>query len=80
MISKFGISKMIMKYLFLFIIRLYQLFLSPFLPNACRYDPTCSEYAKQALLKHGFWKGGALTVKRISRCHPWGGHGHDPVP
>lgn len=61
-------------------IRLYQWFISPWLPNACRYNPTCSEYGIQAIKKHGIFKGGYLLVKRILRCHPWGGHGHDPVP
>lgn len=47
---------------------------------SCRYHPTCSQYGIEALKKHGPLKGGWLTVKRISRCHPWGGHGHDPIP
>lgn len=46
----------------------------------CRYDPTCSQYAIEALKKYGVFKGGWLGIKRISSCHPWGGHGHDPVP
>jgi putative membrane protein insertion efficiency factor len=58
----------------------YKYILSPWLPNACRYTPTCSEYALQAMTRHGPWKGGWLALKRIGRCHPWGGHGHDPVP
>jgi putative membrane protein insertion efficiency factor len=61
-------------------IKLYQVVLSPFLPNACRYTPTCSHYAVQALRKHGPLKGLFLATKRILSCHPWGGHGHDPVP
>lgn len=61
-------------------IRLYQVLLSPLLPNACRYQPTCSHYAVEALKKHGPVKGLYLAVKRILRCHPWGGEGHDPVP
>ncbi len=61
-------------------IRLYQLILSPLLPNACRFDPTCSQYSIEALRKHGLMKGFYLAAKRILRCHPWGGHGHDPVP
>ena len=69
-----------MKYIFIFLIRLYQGLISPFLPNACRYQPTCSEYAKQAFIKYGFFKGFRLTVKRISSCHPWGGSGYDPLP
>jgi putative membrane protein insertion efficiency factor len=58
----------------------YQKVISPFLPPACRYTPSCSEYGIQAVRKHGPFKGGFLTVKRIFSCHPWGGHGHDPVP
>lgn len=46
----------------------------------CRYEPTCSAYAIEALERHGFWRGGILTVKRLSRCTPWGGKGHDAVP
>jgi len=69
-----------MKYLFILLIRLYQGLISPFLPNACRYQPTCSEYAKQAFIKYGLLKGFRLTVKRISSCHPWGGSGYDPLP
>jgi putative membrane protein insertion efficiency factor len=62
------------------IIRGYQLFISPALPSSCRYIPTCSEYAIEALRKYGLFKGGWLAIKRVSRCHPWGGSGHDPVP
>jgi putative membrane protein insertion efficiency factor len=67
-------------FFFLVLIRIYQGLISPFLPPACRYTPTCSEYAKQALQKHGLIEGLRLTLKRISSCHPWGGSGHDPVP
>lgn len=66
--------------IFVFIIRLYQKFLSPFLGAQCRYTPTCSQYAVEALQKHGALKGGWLAFKRILSCNPWGGHGHDPVP
>lgn len=66
--------------LFILIIRTYQAMISPLLPGACRYTPTCSEYGVQALRKHGPWRGGWLTLKRFLSCHPWGGHGHDPVP
>jgi len=59
---------------------LYQYLLSPLLPMACRYTPTCSEYAVLAIRKHGLVKGWWLALKRISRCHPWGGSGYDPVP
>lgn len=61
-------------------IRLYQILISPILPNACRYTPTCSHYAVEALRKHGPIKGLFLATKRILSCNPWGGHGHDPVP
>ncbi len=62
------------------LIRGYQLLLSPVLPGACRYHPTCSEYALTAISMHGVASGAWLALKRISRCHPWGGHGMDPVP
>ena len=65
---------------FLFLIKIYQTFISPFTPATCRYQPTCSHYTKEALLKHGLLKGGALSLKRIFSCHPWGGKGYDPVP
>ena len=58
----------------------YQKAISPYTPPSCRFTPTCSEYARQALLKHGPIKGWWLAIKRISRCHPWGGSGYDPVP
>ena len=58
----------------------YQKLISPFLPPACRFTPTCSEYARQAVMLHGAGKGSYLTVRRLARCHPWGGSGFDPVP
>ena len=61
-------------------IRFYQKFISPLTPPACRYTPTCSQYAVEALQKYGPLKGLWLAVKRILRCHPCGGHGYDPVP
>lgn len=61
-------------------VRFYQGAISPFFPAACRYTPTCSQYAAEAIQKHGPLKGGALAIRRISRCHPWGGSGYDPVP
>ena len=61
-------------------VKIYQLVLSPILPNSCRYTPTCSNYMVAAIQKHGPIKGLWLGIKRISRYHPWGGHGHDPVP
>ena len=58
----------------------YQRCISPLTPPSCRFTPTCSEYAVQALRKHGTLKGLYLTVRRLLRCHPWGGSGYDPVP
>lgn len=64
----------------LLLIRFYQLFLSPLKGHCCRFEPTCSDYAKEAFLLHGIRKGAILTLKRILKCHPWGGAGYDPVP
>lgn len=61
-------------------IRFYQRFISPMLPPACRFTPTCSQYAVEAIQKHGSLKGLYLAIRRILRCHPWGGSGYDPVP
>jgi putative membrane protein insertion efficiency factor len=58
----------------------YKACISPFTPASCRFVPTCSEYAVQAIRKYGALKGGWLALKRIARCHPWGGEGVDPVP
>jgi putative membrane protein insertion efficiency factor len=58
----------------------YRYCISPFTPASCRYTPSCSEYALQAIKKYGPFRGGWLAIKRISRCHPWGGSGYDPVP
>ncbi len=63
-----------------FLIRVYQIVLSPLKFPCCRYYPTCSQYARNAFLLHGVRKGAILTLKRILRCHPWGGYGYDPVP
>ncbi|HBR11662.1 hypothetical protein SAMN05660493_02490 [Epilithonimonas bovis DSM 19482] len=65
---------------FVAVIRFYQYCISPWLGKNCRYTPTCSHYTVEALKKHGLIKGGWLALKRISSCHPWGGHGYDPVP
>lgn len=70
----------ILGFFMLLLIRFYRLVLSPILPSSCRYTPTCSQYGLQAIRKYGAFKGGWLTIKRIARCNPWGGHGHDPVP
>jgi len=69
-----------LSFLLLLFIKAYKTLLSPILPPSCRYNPTCSDYAVQAIQKYGPFKGGWLAVKRIARCHPWGGHGYDPVP
>ncbi|MEO8232131.1 MAG: membrane protein insertion efficiency factor YidD [Ignavibacteriota bacterium] len=65
---------------FILLIKIYQLLISPLFPSSCRYSPTCSHYTLEALKKYGLFKGGWLGIKRISRCHPWGGSGYDPVP
>jgi putative membrane protein insertion efficiency factor len=65
---------------FIYLIRIYQKVLSPVLGAQCRYTPTCSQYAVEALQKYGALKGGWLAFKRILSCNPFGGHGHDPVP
>ena len=65
---------------FVALVRFYQLCISPLTPAACRFTPTCSQYALEALRKHGLIKGLWLTVRRLVRCHPWGGSGYDPVP
>lgn len=70
----------ILAYPLLMLIWLYQKLISPILPPSCRYTPSCSQYAKEALLKYGIFKGSFLAIKRITSCNPWGGHGHDPVP
>jgi putative membrane protein insertion efficiency factor len=72
--------KILLGKFFIGVIRLYQLAISPYLPPSCRYTPTCSEYGIEALKKHGPFKGGWLTMKRIASCNPWGGSGYDPVP
>lgn len=68
------------KNLLIKIIRIYQVSISPLLPPSCRYHPTCTYYAIEALQIHGPLYGSWLTVKRLLRCQPWGGHGFDPVP
>ncbi|MCP4710651.1 MAG: membrane protein insertion efficiency factor YidD [Planctomycetes bacterium] len=66
--------------LVMLVIRIYQMAISPCLPGWCRYQPTCSQYALEALRRHGLFKGLFLSIRRILRCHPFGGSGHDPVP
>jgi len=69
-----------MKWLLIGLIRVYQYAISPFLGRNCRHYPSCSAYAVEAVEKHGAIKGGWLSVKRVSRCHPWHPGGYDPVP
>ncbi|HEX2982304.1 MAG TPA: membrane protein insertion efficiency factor YidD [Ignavibacteriales bacterium] len=68
-----------MRHIFIFLIRIYQKFISPLFPPSCRFYPTCSEYAVQALNKYGFFKGSAMAVWRILRCNPFNKGGYDPV-
>lgn len=70
----------ILAFPFIVLIKLYQWIVSPLLGPKCRFTPTCSQYSLEAFKKYGVFKGLWLTVKRISRCHPLGGHGYDPVP
>ncbi|MFZ4740914.1 MAG: membrane protein insertion efficiency factor YidD [Bacteroidales bacterium] len=72
--------KNILGKLFILIIKVYQYTISPYFPASCRYTPTCSAYGIEALKKHGPFKGGWITIKRILSCNPWGGNGYDPVP
>lgn len=74
------ILKRVLIFPFVFMIRFYQIVISPIFPPSCRFTPTCSQYALEAFYKHGPVKGLYLTVRRILRCHPWGGSGYDPVP
>ena len=69
-----------MKFIRISLIRFYQRFISPLTPPACRFTPTCSQYTLEAIQKYGALKGTWLGIKRICRCHPWGGSGYDPVP
>lgn len=62
------------------VIAFYRSCISPLTPPSCRYTPTCSQYAQEAIKKYGPWKGGWLALRRILRCHPFGGSGYDPVP
>ena len=68
-----------MKYILIILVKIYQFTISPLIGSNCRFSPTCSNYCIQALQKHGTFKGLFLSFKRIIKCHPWGGSGHDPV-
>jgi putative membrane protein insertion efficiency factor len=72
--------KKILTFPFLALIKVYQVVISPLTPATCRFEPTCSHYAKEALEVHGLFKGTWLAIKRIGKCHPWGSSGYDPVP
>ena len=67
-------------YPFVLLVRFYQIAISPLKAPTCRFTPTCSSYALEALKRYGLFKGGMLAIRRIMRCHPWGGSGYDPVP
>jgi len=69
-----------MRWLLIALVRAYQLAISPLLPPSCRYYPSCSNYAMEALERHGAWRGGVLAARRILRCHPFRPGGFDPVP
>ena len=71
---------LVLKWLLLVPVIFYQRCISPFTPASCRFTPTCSQYAREAIMKHGPFRGFYLAVRRILRCHPWGGSGYDPVP
>lgn len=75
-----NVIRKILSYIVLIPIYFYRYCISPLKPPTCRYLPTCSDYAVQAVKKYGPFKGTWLALKRIARCHPWGGHGYDPVP
>ncbi len=69
-----------MRWLMLSFIRFYQMSLGTIMPPVCRYTPSCSRYASEAIERHGAWRGGWLSLRRLARCNPWGGTGYDPVP
>ena len=75
-----GVVGRVLAWPLMLLVKLYRLTISPLLGANCRYQPTCSEYALEALRVHGAFRGSVLAAKRIARCHPWGGHGYDPVP
>ncbi len=72
--------KRVLRKIFTLPVLIYQYVISPLFPSTCRFTPTCSEYTKHAIIKHGIFKGSKLGAKRIAKCHPWGDSGYDPVP
>lgn len=78
--TKKALNISLLSRLFLGLIAFYRYAISPLFPSRCRYYPTCSSYAKQAIIRYGALYGAWLTLKRLSRCHPWGGYGYDPLP
>ncbi|MES2589289.1 MAG: membrane protein insertion efficiency factor YidD [Bacteroidota bacterium] len=75
-----SILRKIISFPFIFLVKIYQWIISPIFPANCRYNPTCSHYMIEAINEWGIFKGIYLGTKRISKCHPWGGFGDDPVP
>lgn len=69
-----------MKFILIILIKLYKWFISPLFPPSCRFTPSCSSYAIEAISKFGIFKGGYMSIKRVVKCNPWGGCGYDPVP
>ncbi len=80
LISRFSPVARALAWPFILVIMLYKFVLSPFLPPACRFLPTCSDYARESLARHGLFRGSWLSVRRVARCHPGNPGGFDPVP
>jgi len=80
LIQIYRVTVKVITFPFVVLIKIYQVIVSPLFPPSCRFVPTCSQYSVEALRKYGLFKGGWLTIKRISKCHPWGGNGYDPLP
>lgn len=78
--TRYRLMRKVFEFIILLPVYFYRACISPFTPPSCRYTPTCSQYAIEAVKKHGPLKGGWLALKRILSCHPWGGSGYDPVP